>query len=219
MTLAEVVQGAEEAPEGEHFLFRDVTWAFYRHTVDELVRTGQHARVTYDQGSMEIMTTSGWHEGIKTAVARLLEHYSFVVDVPIQGLGGLTCMRDDVEKGLEPDECYFIHAKPVLDSTGHIDLIHGPPPELVIEVEVTRSSIPKRPIYVAMRVPEIWRINAQELIVMRLEGAEYMPVERSSYFPQLNIMQFFQFVNLAIENQHEGVKAFDAWLRGPGATK
>ena len=60
------------------------------------------------------MTTTGWHEEIKKTVERLLEHYSFVRDIPIQGYGGVTCDREDLLKGLEPDECYYITNKIVL---------------------------------------------------------------------------------------------------------
>ena len=39
-----------------------------------------------------------------------------------------------------------------------IDLRRDPPPDLVIEVDVTHSSVPRMPIYAALGVPEVWRL-------------------------------------------------------------
>src|SRR5207248_1435503 len=152
---------------------------------------GQHARVTYDQGRMEIMTTTAWHEFIKKSAARLLEHYSFVMDISIKGLGSLTCNRKDLKKGLEPDECYFIRTKPLVNKKGFLDLAKGPPPDLVIEVEVTRSSVPKHPIYQALRVPELWRLSEDRLTVLRFDGKDHVPTAKSIHFPKLDMNEFF----------------------------
>src|SRR5437868_6456941 len=77
MTIAEVAKNSPTAfgPEPEHrwghFVFEDVTWEFYEQTLEQLQRAGQHVKVTFDNGRMEIMTTTSWHEGIKKTVARL----------------------------------------------------------------------------------------------------------------------------------------------------
>jgi Uma2 family endonuclease len=223
VTEAEVVKSSpvtgEPDPARGHFVFENVTWEFYQQTREQLERGGQHAHVTFDEGRMEIMTTTGWHEGIKKAVARLLEHYSFVKDIPIQGFGNVTFDREDLAKGLEPDECYYVAKKIVLDEKGHLDLLHGPPPDLVIEVEVPRSSVPKRPLYIAMGVPEVWAFSAERIEVLKLDEKKYNPILASRYFPDLDLKEFFRFVQIAQSDQHEGVKAFDTWLRGTGATK
>jgi Uma2 family endonuclease len=223
MTIAEVAKNSPIASEPEpalrwgHFVFEDVTWEFYEQTLEQLERAGQHAHVTFDNGRMEIMTTTGWHEGIKKSVARLLEHYSFVRDLPIQGFGNVTLKRKDLRKGFEPDECYYIASKLVTNKKGHADVKKGPPPDLIVEVQVTQSEVHKRPIYAAIGVPEIWAINSERLAVLKLEESQYVQTPRSRFFPKLDIAEFFRFVKLARLDQHEGVKAFDAWLRGAGA--
>jgi len=222
MTLAQatvVRPRTRQAAPLQHFVFEDVPWDFYERTLVQLERAGQHARVTYDQGRMEIMTVTAWHENIKTAAARLLEHYSFVMDIPIKGLGNLTCRRKDLKKGLEPDECYYIRTKPLVNEKGFLDLVKGPPPDLVIEVEVTRSDIPKQPIYQALRVPELWRLREDRLTVLRFDGKTHVPIPKSVHFPKLDMNEFFTFIKRAIEDQHEAIKAFDRWLRGAGPHK
>jgi Uma2 family endonuclease len=220
MTLAEAIKQrpsqVDPLPERDHFLFENVDWEFYEKTLKQLERAGQHARVTYDEGRMEIMMKSGWHEVLKTAIARVLEHYSFVADIAIQGLGESTCKDAEKKKGLEPDECYYITNKMLLDSDGYLDLENGPPPDLAIEAEISQTAIPKQPIYARLGVPELWRANFEGITVLRLEGNDYVPREASSYFPQLDMKDFFRFVKVAMENQHQAVKEFDAWLRSGG---
>jgi Uma2 family endonuclease len=220
MTLAEAIKQrpkqVDPLPERDHFLFENVDWEFYEKTLEQLERAGQHARVTFDEGRMEIMTVSGWHEVIKKAIARLLEHYSFVADIPIMGLVESTCKAEEKQKGLEPDECYFILNKMCLDAEGYLDLRNGPPPDLAIEAEVSQTAIPKQPIYARRGVAELWRANFEGITVLGLKGEDYAPREGSTYFPKLDMKEFFRFVKIAMENQHQAVKEFDAFLRAGG---
>lgn len=221
MTIAEMASGprVEDVAQGEHFVFEDVTWEFYEQVLEQLERAGQHAHVTYDDGRMEIMTTTGWHEDIKKCAARLLEHYSFVRDLPIRGIGSLTLKRKDRRKGVEPDECYYVVKAPVLDKKGHLDLINGPPPDFAIEVQVTRPDLPKRPVYAALGVPELWSISEEGTELFELREAAYVAINASRFIPKLDPTEFHRFLRAARVNQHETVKAFDAWLRGPGANQ
>jgi Uma2 family endonuclease len=223
MTLTEAVKQRsarlEPLPERDHFVFENVDWEFYERTLEQLERSGQHARVTYDDGRMEIMTKTGWHEVMKKSIARLLEHYSFVRDIPIQGVGEATLKRQDKRQGVEADECYYIVNKMLLDSKGFLDLKKGPPPDLAIEAEISETSIPKKPIYARLGVPELWRANFDGIMVLRLKDKDYDAGEASGYFPRLDLKEFFGFVKIAMEDQFRAVKEFDAWLRGAGAKK
>jgi Uma2 family endonuclease len=224
MTLADAVKSSGAAltiPEGEqgHFVFEDVDWEYYELTLKQLERAGQHARVTYDEGRMEIMTKTGWHEIMKTAVARLLEHYSVVIDVGIQGAGESTCKRRDQRKGVEADEWYFITRQPMLDDQGYLDVKNRPPPDLAIESEVSRAVIKRQPIYARLRIPEVWRVSLEGIVVERLEGENYQVVPTSGFFPNLDVKEFFRFVKIAVESQHRAIKEFDAWLRTTGTQK
>lgn len=214
MTLMETQPQLLLEPGDGHFVFENVPWSFYLQTLEYLEGAGQHARVTFDQGRMEIMTTTGWHENLKTSVARLLELYSFIKQVPIHGMGGLTCKREDMEKGLEPDECYFIGSKFVTDESGHLDLVNGPPPQLAVEVVITRTEIPKHPIFAALGIPELWRVTADSISVMSLVEGQYVPTSKSQYLPDLDLEEFRKYLQLTIQDQYEGAKAFGAWLTG-----
>ncbi len=121
-----------------HYIFENVDWEHYTDTLLHLERSGQHARVTYDRGRMELMTVGRRHEIIKKAIGRLLETYADEMDIGIEGVGNVTCRRQDLERGLEPDECYYITS--VYRGTDDVlDLTNNPPPDLAVEVEVTRG--------------------------------------------------------------------------------
>ena len=90
-----------------------------------------------------------------------------------------------------------------------------PPPDLAIEVEVTSSSVPRQPIYVALGVPEVWRIrNRQVTPMLRSPGGEYEPSPISKAFPRLDVAAFNRFLQMALsQDQHTALKAFREWIR------
>jgi Uma2 family endonuclease len=199
------------APErAEHFVFSQADWEFY----DKALRVGaaQRIRITYDRGRMEVMTHSDEHEALRTAAGRLLEYYARQVRVRLVGRGNVTCRREDRDRGLEPDECYFIVNSPVRDADGQLDLINGPPPDLAIEIEVTRTVISRRPIYLDLGVPELWRIDRQRASILRLQDGEYREAERSQFLPGLDMVLFHRLVRLAVDEPDLALDELDAWL-------
>src|SRR5437868_5011932 len=96
----------------QHILLENVSWDYYLNTLDEL--EGRNYRVTYDDGRMEIMAPpiGDLHEYGKTCIARLIETYAYEMDLNITGAGEVTTHREDVKKGVQPDECYWVQTKP-----------------------------------------------------------------------------------------------------------
>ena len=78
------------------------------------------------------------------------------------------------QKGLEADHCYWIAHQAAVRGKGEINLLIDPPPDLALEVDVTRSSIPKLPIYRALGVPEVWRWRGGLIEVLIQKGCEYV---------------------------------------------
>ena len=52
----------------------------------------------------------------------------------------MTCDRQDLARGLEPDQCYYIQNEGKVWGKDHIDLQIDPPPDLAIEIDITSSS-------------------------------------------------------------------------------
>ena len=69
-----------------------------------------------------------------------------------------TLRRRRKQRGLEPDDCYWIaHASDMRGKTA-FNSRTDPPPDLAIEVDITHSSLDRMAIYAKLRVPEVkWR--------------------------------------------------------------
>ena len=147
-----------------------------------------HIRLTFDDGQLEIMSPSPRHESVKTHLARLIEAYADAMGIVAEGLGSTTFKRKDLQKGLEPDECYYVQHAADLIGKDEIDLAFDPPPDLTLEVDIFRSHLKRQPIYAALGVPELWRFDGRRLQFLRRDPAvnRYVPAERSLAFPQLS---------------------------------
>src|SRR5262249_44955535 len=146
----------------------------------------QRVRLTYDRGTLELMTPSYRHEHYKMLLGRLLETWTEEHDIPIRSGGSTTFHREDVDRGLEPDQCYYIQHEYAVRGKEEIDLASDPPPDLAIEVDITSSVLNRLAIYAALGVPEVWRYNGIRLEVYRLgTDRTYVRSDQSLTFPSL----------------------------------
>jgi len=130
---------------GDHFLLDGVTWDYYDRTLRELEAQRLRVRVTYDRGRLEFMTPTHLHEFIKKTIARLIETYSLERGIPATGLGSLTCRREDLDRGLEPDECYYVTTPAPPAEAVEIDLPAHPPPDPAVKGDLPRPALPPPP--------------------------------------------------------------------------
>lgn len=146
--------------------------------------------MTYDRGELEIMTTSARHESHKKLLARLLEALTEELNVEICSLGNMTHQREDLERGLEADECWYIQNERAVRGKMEIDLSVDPPPDLALEVEISRRVLDRIAIYAVLGVRELWRYDGSRLRVQVLKGDRYEDVERSPAFPTIPMSLF-----------------------------
>ena len=132
-------------------------------------------------------------------------------------------LHEAARRGLEPDECYYLQNEPCVRGKGDLDLGVDPPPDLVVEVDLSRSSLDKFAICQSLGIQEIWRFDGVELKVhVRSTQGEYCLAERSTAFPLLPLEGLREFLgrwNTAGENRL--VREFAEWVRGwaPSAGK
>ncbi len=109
------------------------------------------------------MTLSPEHEIYKKRLGRLVEALAEECNLPIATAGEMTFQREELERGLEPDDCFWTvherHMRALLEWNPKRD----PPPDLVIEIEISRSALNRMGIYSALRVPEVWRCDGATL--------------------------------------------------------
>src|SRR5882672_4703239 len=184
MTTA--VTSISEAPRS--IVLHGVSWQTYETLLREIGE--QHIFLTYDRGDLEIMAPSNFHERYKKVVARLIEILTLELDIPIVSGGNTTFRREDLEKGLEPDECYYVQHEPQMRDKWEVDLSQDPPPDLVLEMDYTHHALDRESIYAALGVPELWRCNGNRLEVLLLgTNGAYQLSTKSLAFPFLPVDQ------------------------------
>lgn len=171
-------------------------------------------RFTYYRGLLEIMTPLDPHEGNKKLLGRLVETLTEELNIEVRSLGSRTCQRQDLNRGFEPDQCYYIQNESLVWDKEQIDLQQDPPPDLIIEIDITSSSINQLELYKAFRVPEVWRYDGKNIIFYQLEGEAYRETDNSPTFPFLSksdIMHFLELKKTTRENAWIGL--FRKWVK------
>ena len=153
-----------------------------------------------------------FHEKQKKILARFVELITETLDIEVVSLGSTTWSREDLLKGVEPDECYYIQNESLMRGKQEIDLTQDPPPDLVIEIDITSPSDRRLSIYAALGVPEVWQFNGVKISILKLNQGEYESVDRSiaiAALAQIDIQQWIDKANMMSETRW--AKAVRAW--------
>ena len=200
-------------PPAEHFVFHDVGWDGYL-TLMKLLEN-RRVRSTYDRGNYEIASRSLLYERISNRLGRMIEAITEELDVPMVGVGATTFKSEVLDRGLEPDECYYFENANRLTDPHDIDLDRDPPPDLAIEVEVTRTVLDRLGVYAALGVPEVWRFDGERLIVLLLQAdGAYAEHPTSACLPFLPLEDIARFAREMDEpNDTRWARSFRDWVR------
>lgn len=142
-------------------------------------------RFAYDDGRLEIMILSQRHEQPNRTLAQIVEIVAEDFEIDIARLGSMTCKRDDILKGFEPDSSFYIQNLDTISGKDQLDFAIDPPPDLVVEIDITHPSLPKFPIFAAFKVPEVWRFDGKMVQILKLEGSQYVETDESIALPPL----------------------------------
>ena len=167
-----------QSPAEQRVLLENVSWETYGSL---LSGRGEKRvpRFTYDRGILEVMSPSSEHESISYYVGLLIALVAEETGVDVYGVGSTTFKRADAQRGFEPDACFYIRNAEQVRGKARIDLDADPPPDLVVEVDITSPSLDKLPIYAQMGVSEIWRHDGNALSFFALSDSGYSEVEKS----------------------------------------
>ncbi len=200
-------------PREQQFVFYEVDWKFYDLVLGRLA--DRPVFVTYDRGSLEIMSPSEKHESFTKLIGRMIEAATEEWNIPVYGCRSTTFRREDLDRGLEPDECYYIQNEALVRTVEEIDLTRDPPPDLAIEVEISRRLLDREGIYAALGVPELWRYDGKRLRVFLLGvQGRYGPSAGSRALPRLPTAEVERFLHLRKTTDDTSlIRAFRAWCR------
>ena len=218
--LEKIAKFADVALEMEaEITLQDVCWQDYVEFVNADERP--NPRFYYEKGTLLIMPTGYEHEFYNRLIASLIEILAEEFRINWESLGSATFLRDDIERGFEPDSCfYFAGASNILDlkklNWETTDAKIFPAPDLMIEVDATSSSSVRESIFAAFGVPEIWRfeVDAQNLEFLKLENGRYILTETSLSLPLAAREKLNEFIETnKTLNRLEWVESVRNWAR------
>ena len=193
-------------------LLTNISWQTFKIMLAEM-GSQRSNRLAYESGIVEIMTPLMLHENSN----RLIEVFIGVMcelGLEIKRTGSLTLTRDDLERGGEPDSSYYIQNESLVRNKENIDLATDPPPDLVLEVEYSRSALNKLAIYASMKIPELWRFNGKVLQVYTLADRQYTEVEISPTFAPIPVREIPRFLEQAkTQGENATTRNFRIWVR------
>jgi Uma2 family endonuclease len=197
-------------------VLNSVTWSTFESLLAETDHRG--TRFTYDRGCLEIMSPSEKHERLTTLLGHVVEMTAVEWNIPIRSGGSTTLKSELKQRGLEPDECYYVANEARVRGCDEIDLLMSPPPDLAIEVDISSSSLDQLRIYADLGVPEVWLYDGAMLRVYQIQSdGEYSAQSRSPSFPFLPIEEVERF--LACRNETDEttwIRSFRDWVKTLG---
>ena len=183
-----------------------ISWETYERLLAEHNEvSGTH--FTYDRGRLEIMVLSAQHEAVKHALTVLVGVFAEELNIDVYGLGSTTFRRVDLERGFEPDACFYIQRESLVRGKNEINLTVDPPPELIIEIDITSPSLNKLSLFAALGIQEVWRYDGVRVAILQLEAGEYVETAASTALPGVTGEALAQFIDTSKQ------LAYTAWLR------
>ena len=209
--MATVIQ-----PVDQPVLMDGVSWETY----EALLADGgdrRQTRMAFDQGVLEIVTPSFEHELFRDVVSGVAEEILNTRGQDYVRSGSVTLKQEELARGFEADASFYVAHVARVRGLSRIDLHSDPPPDLVIEVDVSRSSMDKLPIYAALGVPEVWRCRSGSVYVYRLVGSNYVEIDQSEVLPGLTSTQLTAFAQEGLwESRQAWRQRIQDWARQTG---
>ena len=184
-------------------VLRGLSWDAYVQLMDELPQS-RGSRLTYDNGILEITVPLEVHEFSGRLIERFITTLVELMGLRIKTMGSTTMKYPKLRKGAEPDNAYYIQNQPLVKGRD-VDFSQDPPPDLVVEIDITHTDIEKNAFYSSLGVPEFWRFNGKVLRIYQLCDRVYVEVEVSPTFPKVPKEQLYAFLKEAKEDEIEAV--------------
>ena len=130
-----------------------------------------------------------------------------------ESLGSTTFKNEHMTQAVEPDACFYIQNQGAVISKNRLDLTVDPPPDLVIEIDITsRTQLDN---YQILGVPELWRYAGGELQINVLQVGQYVQSNSSPTFPGIPIIDLVnRYVQQSqVSGSSQAIQAFRTWVR------
>lgn len=194
-------------PVGEkRVVLHGLTWDAYLQILNALPES-RGARLTYDNGVLEITMPLEDHEFSSRLIERFILLLVELHGLRVKTMGSTTLNYPHLSKGAEPDNAYYIQNQPLVKGR-NVDLSVDPPPDLVVEVDITHTDIQKNQFYASLGIPEFWRFNGRVWRIYQLQNGAYVEVKHSPTFLQVEKAQLYEFLKAAKADEIDAVLSF-----------
>jgi Uma2 family endonuclease len=137
------------------------------------------------------------HEAYARFIDAIVVEVCEASDLIVEPFGGATWKRRALAKGADGDACYYIRNARRIIGKRKFDLDSDPPPDIIVEIDTTRSSLKKLSIYAALLVPEVWRYDGKKVQIYELQEGKYVGSPGSQFLPGLTGAILFEFIELS----------------------
>jgi Uma2 family endonuclease len=160
------------------------------------------------------MSPLSLHEGSSRFFDKLLTIFVDELDIDMRCLGSLLMKSSELKIGGEPDSCYYIKNELAIRAQENVIVGQDPPPDLVLEVDITNPSDRRLPIYALLGVPEVWRYDGYSLEFLALQNGGYVAIENSLSFPTLPAAIIVEYVQKRLLlGESKTLKEFRGWVK------
>ena len=167
-----------------HIILHNISWETYEKILAEHDEVS-NPHFAFCDGELEIMVLGYQHERLKDDLTELTVEIARILEIDYRGAASTTFRRQKKQKGFEGDSSFYFKNANIVRAKKEIDLNVDPPPELVIEIDITHGSLLKFPIFSALRIEEIWRFDGEDVTFYRLENEDYRQVAESVCLPRV----------------------------------
>lgn len=210
MVIAAPELKSELQPVGEQrVVLRGLDWDAYLQILNALPQS-RGSRLTYDDGVLEITVPLESHEFSGRLIECFVRAMVELMGLKIKTMGSTTMNYPNLKKGAEPDNAYYIQNQPLVKGR-NVDFSQDPPPDLVVEVDITHTDIAKNQFYSSLGVPEFWRFNGKVWRIYQLQESVYVEVAVRPNFPQVPKERLYVFLEEATEDEIEVIRSLRSW--------
>lgn len=179
---------------GSAMTIAGLPWKTYEALLQELGED-RSTRIAYDRGVLEIRMPGEPHEIINRLLAKIITMLAMELGMEANDFGSVTLNREELDRGIEPDSCFYIQN--AARGQGMAEIVSETvPPDLALEVDIASSSASKMAIYQAMGVPEVWLYRQSTLKIQLLQDGQYGDVANSRAFPMVSVEQLNQWIEM-----------------------
>ncbi|HKV38012.1 MAG TPA: Uma2 family endonuclease [Blastocatellia bacterium] len=213
IATADYLDAALQLPPGGRLTLRDVAWSQYERLLEQL-GDESHRRISYSDGRLEITSPSNKHEKLKNLINSLVDTTCYELGVDWLSLGSATLKKQPSGRGVEADDCFYFAKAASMIRQDTLDLASDPPPDIVVEIDLTSESTWKLEIYASFGVPEVWHYLEDHLEILELAGHQYKLAAASRFLPVLTAERIIQFVAECESAGHlQSQRKLHAWLK------